>query len=53
MNDVNYLYLVCDGLLGGVCDEALAAAQDLHRVPHVAVVDRYLQLTLARLRRVD
>ena len=46
------LNLVRDVLLGRVGDEALAAPEHLHGVPHVAVVDRDLQLTLARLRRV-
>ena len=45
--------LVGDGFLGGVGDEALAAAQDLHRVGHVAVIDGDLQLTLASSGGVD
>ena len=48
-NIIPHLDLVCDGLLRCVCDEALAAAEDLNSVGDVAVVDTYLQLPLARL----
>ena len=41
------LYLVCDGLLGCVGDQALAATQHLDSIGDVAVVDGNLQLTFA------
>ena len=41
------LYLMGDGLLGGVGYQALAATQHLDSVGDVAVVDRNLQLTFA------
>ena len=52
MGQTTDLDLVRDGLLWRVGDETLAAPEHLHRVPHVAVVYRNLQLALAGLRGV-